>query len=399
MKMGSESFIFADRVRFKQILYNLLSNAVKFTPKEGKIEVQVHEQRDFISFSVSDTGIGIRPQDQALVFEEFRQVESDAASVQEGTGLGLAITKRLVERQGGQISLNSELGKGSRFTFTIPRALKIRSASDAKWAINSRVVMGEEQRKPLILVVDDESSARELLSSYLESEYRIVTAESGPEALEKAKRLQPDAITLDVLMTTSNGFEGLVELRKTPETAHIPVIILSIVDQKQVGFALGATEYLVKPINRPFLLETLRKHVPLRGDDDAAILLVDDDAKTLELMEETLHSAGYETQSVQSGARALEVLSSKMVGAVLLDLMMPGMDGFQVLQKIREQEALKKLPIFVITAKNLTAEETALLRAQAQALFEKSGSWNEKLLAEIGRVIVRGQQSKAAGQS
>jgi PAS domain S-box-containing protein len=399
MKLESESFIFADRVRFKQILYNLLSNAVKFTPKEGKIEVQVHEQRDFISFSVSDTGIGIRPQDQALVFEEFRQVESDAASVQEGTGLGLAITKRLVERQGGQISLNSELGKGSRFTFTIPRALKIRSASDAKWAINSRVVMGEEQRKPLILVVDDESSARELLSSYLESEYRIVTAESGPEALEKAKRLQPDAITLDVLMTTSNGFEGLVELRKTPETAHIPVIILSIVDQKQVGFALGATEYLVKPINRPFLLETLRKHVPLRGDDDAAILLVDDDAKTLELMEETLHSAGYETQSVQSGARALEVLSSKMVGAVLLDLMMPGMDGFQVLQKIREQEALKKLPIFVITAKNLTAEETALLRAQAQALFEKSGSWNEKLLAEIGRVIVRGQQSKAAGQS
>ena len=259
-------------------------------------------------------------------------------------------------------------------------------------------MIGDEKRKPLILVVDDESSARELLASYLEPEYRIVSAESGQEALEKAKRLQPDAITFDVLMTSSNGFEGLVELRKTPETAHIPVIILSILDQKQVGFALGATEYLVKPINRPFLLETLRKYVPLRGDDDAALLLVDDDPKTLELMEETLQSAGYETQSVQSGARALEVLSSKIVGAVLLDLMMPGMDGFQVLQKIREQEALKNLPIFVITAKNLTAEEKALIRQQTHALFEKNDSWQQELLAEINRVLTTDKQAKAAGQ-
>ena len=261
------------------------------------------------------------------------------------------------------------------------------------------MVVGDEKRKPLILVVDDEAPARELLATYLESEYRVVTAESGREAVEKAKRLQPDAITLDVLMAGSSGLDGLVELRKAPETAHIPVIILSIVDEKQVGFALGATEYLVKPINRPFLLETLRKHVPLRGDDDASILLVDDDVKALEFMEEALRSAGYETQSVQTGARALEVLSSKMVSAVLLDLMMPGMDGFQVLRRIREQEGLKNLPIFVITAKNLTAEETILLRHQTQALFEKSGGLTQALLAEIGSVLSNRTRSKGAGQN
>src|SRR4029077_4140133 len=146
-----------------------------------------------------------------------------------------------------------------------------------------------------------------------DSEYRIVMAESGAEVVQKARQLRPDAITLDVLMPGGNGFETLVALRKTPETANIPIIIVSIVDQKQVGFALGAADYLVKPIRKPILLETIRKHVLPHGNDDTTILLVDDDPKALELLEETLRSAGYETQSVRSGARALEVLSAKLV--------------------------------------------------------------------------------------
>ena len=162
--------------------------------------------------------------------------------------------------------------------------------------------------------------------------------------VQKAQQLRPDAITLDVLMPGGTGFETLVALRKMPETANIPIIIVSIVDQKRVGFALGAADYLIKPIRKPVLLETIRKHVPAAsGDDDAAILLVDDDPGTLELLEETLRSAGYETQSVRSGPRALEVLSSKLVSAVLLDLLMPGMDGFQVIRHVRKEAHFERI--------------------------------------------------------
>jgi len=201
-----------------------------------------------------------------------------------------------------------------------------------------------------------------------------------------------------VLMANGNGFETLVALRKQPGTAHIPIIILSIIDQKQVGFALGATDYLVKPIRKPLLLETVCKYVPRYTDDDSAILLVDDDVRTLEMLAETLRSVGYETQSVQTGERALEVLSSKLVGAVLLDLLMPGMDGFQVIRHIREKDALRELPIFVMTGKTLDSQEVALLSRETQALFSKNGPWQEQLIAEINKVLKAGKQAKAAGQ-
>jgi len=249
------------------------------------------------------------------------------------------------------------------------------------------------------LVVDDEVPARELLASYLDAEYRIALAESGPEAVKKAQQLQPDAITLDVLMPGGNGFETLVALRKTPETANIPIIIVSILDQKQVGFALGAADYLIKPIRKQILLETIRKHVSKPADDDSALLLVDDDPRTLELLSETLRTAGYETQSVQNGARALEVLSSKFVGGVLLDLLMPGMDGFSVIRHIRQEPTLKDLPIFVMTGKSLTSEESAILSRETQAMFQKNGSWHEQLLVEVGRLIRSRERAKAAGQS
>jgi len=398
-KLEGDRAVYADRVRFKQILYNLLSNAVKFTPKDGRIDIDCVEKGNDVCISVTDTGIGIRAEDQEVVFEEFRQVEGNTNSANEGTGLGLAITKRLVEQQGGKISLESKPGRGSRFTFTLPIGSRTSSkVLPVNGPANSSVPGGGGSRKPLILVVDDEAPARELLASYLEPEYRIAMAESGTEVVQKAQQLRPDAITLDVLMSRGNGFETLVALRKSPETANIPIIIVSIVDQKQVGFALGAADYLVKPIRKPVLLETIRKHVPHQTDDDAAILLVDDDPKTLELLEETLRSAGYETQSVRSGARALEVLSSKLVSAVLLDLLMPGMDGFEVIRHVREQATLKELPILVMTAKTLAQEEIALLSRETQALFQKNGSWQQQLMVEVGRVIQGRKRAKSAGQ-
>jgi CheY-like chemotaxis protein len=323
-------------------------------------------------------------------------VEGGSAAAQQGTGLGLAITKRLVEQQGGQISVQSELGKGSRFSFTLPSGTQTAAASP-QLPILPTAASG--LGKPLILVVDDEASARELISNYLDPEYRTVVAASGAEAVKKAQELRPDAITLDVLMSQGNGFDTLVALRKNPETAGIPIIIVSIVDQKQVGFALGAADYLVKPIRKALLLETIRKHAPPQTDDDTAILLVDDDPKTLELLEETLRSAGYETQSVRSGPRALEVLSSKLVGAVMLDLLMPGMNGFEVIRHIRQAPNLRELPVFVMTAKNLTLEERAVLSRETQAMFQKNGSWHEQLLVEVDRVVRKRERGKAAGQS
>ena len=393
---GANHLIYADRGRFKQILYNLLSNAVKFTPTGGRVDIDCVADGDFIRVSVTDTGIGIRPEDQQLVFEEFRQVEgADAA---QGTGLGLAITRRLVEQQGGKISLESELGRGCRFTFTLP------AGASASEPLNPEILEPAQGKasgrlKPMILIVDDEVAARELLATYLESEYRIETAASGAQALKKAQELRPDAITLDLLMPGASGFETLVALRKTPETANIPIIILSIEDQKRVGFALGAADYLIKPVRRPELLEAVRKHLPAPADEDSSILLVDDDPKALELLETTLRGAGYETQSVQSGQRALEVLSNKVVGAVLLDLLMPGMDGFQVIRHMRQEKNLKELPILVMTAKNLNRNEIALLRRETQALLQKNGTWKQQLLVEVGRVVGLKKLAKSAGKS
>jgi PAS domain S-box-containing protein len=395
----SKSLVKADRVRFKQILYNLLSNAVKFTPNGGRIAIECVDHWDFVRVSIMDSGIGIRPEDQKVIFDEFRQVEGSTDGTHEGTGLGLAITKRLVEQQGGQISVESELGKGSRFTFTL---LAVETTSKRQPVVepaNAPVPAPSGRLTPLVLIVDDENSSRELLAGYLEPEYRVAMAESGAEALKKAQQLRPDAITLDVLMPGSSGFETLAALRKNPDTAQIPIIILSIVDQKQVGFALGAADYLIKPVRRPALLEAIRRHVPSPADDDSSVLLVDDDPRALELLEEALRSAGYETQAVRSGTRALEVLANKVVGAILLDLLMPGMDGFEVIRHVRQEAALKDLPILVMTGKNLTSEESALLSHDTQALLQKNGSWQQELIVELRRVIGGRKMAKSAGQS
>jgi PAS domain S-box-containing protein len=400
-RIETKRAVYADRIRFKQILYNLLSNAVKFTPKNGQIDIHCYDDGAAIALSVTDTGIGIRPEDQTLVFEEFRQVDGTPGEIQEGTGLGLAITKRLVEQQGGTIRLESDLGKGCRFTFTLPPGVSIvekDSATSAMPVCTAQEKEKEGSHKPLILIVDDESSARELLASYLETEYRVALADSGAEAVTKARELLPDAITLDVLMKGATGFDCLVGLRASPETRDIPVIIVSILDQQKVGFALGAADYLIKPINKSALLEAIRRHVMPQTDCTASILLVDDDVKTLELVGETLHSAGYTTQSVQNGKQALEVLRTKKVEAVLLDIMMPDMDGFQVIHHVRSEHALRNLPIIVMTGKTLNRGEVELLNRDTQAFFQKAGSWQQQLANEVRRILQRRAAATGAGR-
>jgi len=396
----SDFSVYADRVRFKQILYNLLSNAVKFTPENGKIRVESSDDGNFVSVSVSDTGVGIRPEDQQLIFEEFRQVADTTRGVKEGTGLGLAITKRLVEQQGGVLRVESELGKGSCFIFTLPSARSTPETGAQVPPPGASVLDTLVGGKPLILVVDDELPARELIAGYLETAgYATALIGSGAEAIERACQLRPRAITLDILMPGSNGFETLFQLKKTLETAHIPIIVVSVVDQKQMGFTLGAAEYLVKPVQKGALLEAVQKHARPHAGSSSDVLVVDDDRKTLDLVSDILQSGGYVPHLASNGKDALQLLAEIRMDAILLDLMMPEMDGFEVLGRIKKDPAWSEIPVFIVTAKDLTDTEMELLKRQAHALFRKEGSWKADLLAEVHKAVGDSKLAKSAGQS
>jgi CheY-like chemotaxis protein/nitrogen-specific signal transduction histidine kinase len=383
-----------DLVRFKQVLYNLVSNAIKFTPNEGYVRINCSDEGSQVRISVTDSGIGIRPEDQKLVFDEFKQVHDTAAVTDRGAGLGLTISKRLVEQQGGEMTLESDFGKGSKFSFTLP--VGGSTISQIPEEPKCAKPLPASAQKPLILIVDDERSAEEL-ANYLQNDYQTVLAKTGREALAKAKEVCPDAITLDVMMEGGEGFRTLSLLREDPETANLPIIIVSVGDRKQVGLALGATEYLVKPIRKSALLGTIRNYIPLRADENLPILLVDDDLKALELMEEILQAVGYKTERAHGGKAALQILSEQQVGAVLLDLLMPGMDGFEVIRHIRNQSSLKHLPIFVMTGKDLTQEERTLLGRETQAWFQKKGSWQHQLSGELEKTIQKKAAAVAAG--
>jgi len=248
--VAADLFLYADRLRFKQVLYNLLSNALKFTPAGGQVSIEGSEERRAVRFLVADTGIGIPTGEQEAIFESFHQVGTTTKGVREGTGLGLAITKRLVEQHGGSIWVESELGKGSRFFFTLP----LRPSEGEERAAN------DDGQAPLILVAEDEGAAQELLLSRLEEAgYRVITVASGAEAVQAAIRLQPDVITLDLLMPGKSGWQTLDELKKIPATAAIPVIIVSVVEERKKGLSVGAADYLVKPVSKERLLETIRR--------------------------------------------------------------------------------------------------------------------------------------------
>jgi PAS domain S-box-containing protein len=239
--------IVADKVRFREVLNNLLSNAVKFTPEGGRVQVEASTRDDQAVFSVEDTGIGIAAEDQEAVFDKFRQVASTTRGVREGTGLGLAIVKRLVEMHGGSIALQSELGRGSRFSFTMPATQPAPEAD------------------PLLLIIEDEPAARELLVTYLRHyRLRIESARTGAEGLMKARDLHPDLITLDLLLPGRTGWEVLRELRSAPDTASTPVLVVSVLDEDRSALDLGATEYLRKPLKKEELIRALREHLGSR---------------------------------------------------------------------------------------------------------------------------------------
>ena len=386
--------VFADPIRLRQILLNLLSNAVKFTPDGGHISVTAEVQGPMAAIQVRDDGIGIAPEHQRLVFEEFQQVGESTKGIPEGTGLGLAIVKRLVEQHGGSISLQSTLGAGACFTFTIPIATTPRTAADGH-----ATALPARNGKPLVLVVDDEPVAQELLVRYLAADgYDTAIADSAREALESVRSHPPDAITLDIMMSGTSGWEILHVLKSDPLTAQIPVIIVSIVDERQMGVLLGADEYFVKPVERTALLRALQRVLGSNPRANRFCLVVDDDPSARMLIAEVVQSLQCQTKAAASGEEAIALLAHETPDAVVLDLIMPGMHGIQVIEKMRSVSRLSKVPVIVLTAKDITPADSSAIQQHAQAFIRKAPDW-QRQLSHCLRKLFRDTAMAHAGDS
>ncbi len=354
-----------DPAKLTQILSNLLSNALKFT-ETGSISVRAEERSgERWALVVADTGIGIAEAEQGSIFEEFRQGEAAEHRGRGGTGLGLAIVKKLARFLGGTVSVESSPGKGSRFTVILPRQTPAISPPRAAPAV--------EQDRPgtrTVLVVDDDEGVRRLLALELEPYgLRVLEAADGVEGVRAAKTEKPDVVLLDVLMPNMSGWDALRDLKESPETRGIPVILLSVMENRALGLALGALDYLVKPLGRSELLDSLARAGVLASRGH--ILVVDDDADVRAVLEQELVAAGFRPKGVGSGAAALAEMERETPTAVLLDLMMPPPDGFEVLYRIRENPKWRDLPVVIVTAKDLTPEDDARLTGSAQRVLRK----------------------------
>lgn len=365
----------ADRLRFKEILYNLLSNAIKFTPSGGRVWIESSNFGGSVCIVVGDTGIGISAEDQEPIFESFRQASATTKGVREGTGLGLAITKRLVEHHGGRIWVESEPGRGSRFFFTLPL-----TEADEETALPLQGMTSQ-----LLLLASHLTTFRDELLPELHREgFRTETAASGADTFQKAKDLRPDLVLLDMELLGRSGWETLHELKTSPETRAIPVVILSSTDERKMGVALGAAECLIKPISGGALVQAVRR--VLHPEGALRVLIVDDDLQTRELLADTLMNEGHTPLSARYAAEALRILATARVDAVVLDLILPGRSGFEVLSDIRADPKLASLPVIVLTVKDLTERERETLTAHGAQFYTKGGGWRQRLLEELRRL-------------
>lgn len=393
--------ITADRIKFKQVLYNLLSNAVKFTPERGEVVLHAGMVADPVSaadsapvadhlqISITDSGIGIRPEDQERIFSEFEQVDSSYARRFEGTGLGLALTRRLVELHGGQIFVESRENKGSTFTFILPpgeEAVAPVPFCNADFGEPAEQFPERSGSAPLITVVEDDRATRELLTVYLaESGYQVSTVGTGDEALARIRKARPFAVILDVMLPGKDGWQILQEMKSDPELKDIPVIMASMVDNQELGFALGATDYLMKPINRTCLIRKLDQLTTAnkRHRKPATILCIDDHPDVLELLSGILEPAGYAVLLADSGKAGIEKAIIYRPDLIILDLMMPDLDGFEVAQALKSNTATADIPICILTAKEVTVEERIELAGKIESVMQKSFFSKEDLLMHL----------------
>ena len=383
--------ISADERKLKQIMFNLLSNAVKFTPDGGVITTTVRREGKDLITSVADSGIGIKPEDQERVFGEFEQLDSTYARQQQGTGLGLALNRRLVELHGGRIWVESKgEGKGSTFTFVIPiEALQRVSevSIEPEEPLPSRPDVDDS--RPLVLVVEDDRQAAELISHYLsEAGYAVAHAFDGEQAIQMVRELRPYAITLDIVLPKKDGWEVLAELKSLPEVKDIPVVILSVVENRPFGLNLGAVEYFVKPVNKEQLIKAVRNVMAktAREHKTMTILVVDDEPQTVEMLTGYLQAEGFTVLQAYGGKQGIDLAIEKQPDAIILDLIMPEVSGFDVVQRLQAHPEAREIPILIFTAKHLAAEDRQRLTSHVQAISLKSGSGKENLLRALEKL-------------
>ena len=352
----------ADLTKVRQALFNLLSNACKFT-EAGTVTLAVERAAgpggDWLTFAVTDTGIGMTPEQMARLFESFGQADASVSRRFGGTGLGLALSRRLARMMGGDITVASAPGQGSTFTLRLPARVG-EPAPEAARAVESETP--GDAGGGTVLVVDDDEAVRELMQRFLGREgFRVVATGRGEEALRLAREIAPDAITLDVMMPGMDGWAVLAALKADAATADIPVVMVTIVDDRNLGYALGAADYLTKPIDRERLVAVLARHRPQRP-----ILVVDDDPALRELLRRTLEREGYAVLEAGDGRAALARIEERLPGLILLDLMMPHMNGFELLTELRARPEWRGIPVVVVTAKDLTPEERQRLNGHVE---------------------------------
>jgi PAS domain S-box-containing protein len=368
----AELRLIADAGKVRQMLLNLVSNAIKFTPSGGRIDIGARQVESWVEIAVSDSGMGIAKQDLTRLFTEFQQLDAGPGRKQEGTGLGLALTKRFAELHGGRVTVDSTLGKGSTFTLRLPlQAMAVRAPAP----VTLPQVAAVDLDRPLVLIVDDDPHAAEILARHLEAGgFRSELARTGAEALRMARDLKPVAITLDILLPEVDGWEVLNRLKADEATRDIPVVVVSVVDDAALGRALGALDYFVKPVDGKALLSRLGQYTFTTKvkSEPVRVLVVDDEPANLDLLEALLKPAGFGVLRASGGQEGIAVARSKMPDLILLDLMMPNVTGFDVVEALRAEEATRSIPVMVLTAKELTADDKKALNGQVAAIFERN---------------------------
>ncbi|MES2465298.1 MAG: response regulator, partial [Armatimonadota bacterium] len=351
LRLGCVRELVHQRFRFRQALFNLLSNAAKFT-ENGRITLDIAPDPaapTFVLFSVTDTGIGMNDEQQGRLFQAFSQADTSTTRKYGGTGLGLAITRRFAQMMGGEITVKSAPGEGSTFTLRLPQEVQDPVTVAPPESEDKQREVSIQLDSPLpkaisgtVLVIDDDPGARDLMRRYLIREgYRVEEAANGREGVEKAKQIKPTAITLDVMMPGMDGWAVLQELKADAELADVPVVMVTMVDDRNLGYALGATEYLTKPVDRQRLLSILSRYRCDSSDGGCHVLVVEDDEPTRDIICDILKRAGWTVETAVNGREGLDKMAAGLATStvprlILLDLMMPEMDGFDFAYNLRK---------------------------------------------------------------
>ncbi len=380
-----------DHTKVRQILFNLISNASKFTQK-GTITltaaaIPANERASAaIVLKVSDTGIGLTEEQKSRLFKEFSQADNSTTRKYGGTGLGLSITKHFTEMMHGSIAIESTPNNGTTFTVTLPRSIESTGEKTSTAASLEKKSTSPITTKTAVLVIDDDPGVRDLLMRYLSKEgYLVECVISGDDGIKRAREILPMAIILDVMMPRKDGWAVLQEIKNDPLLNSIPIIMYTMLDEKNFGLAIGASEYLLKPVSKERIVEVLQKYK--RRTPGEYILVVDDNADLRAMASRAIQKAGWKVRTAENGRSAITHLENELPSIIFLDIMMPVMDGFEFLTIFQNRSEWKDIPVVVITSKDLIAEERQQLGGAVKKVIQKGEFTPEKLLKQISYLI------------